>query len=158
MDKVWRRHEIELLGRNKELELSLETSRDNLNSNAQELHEKFLINLSHLSEVQKNHENIVTNISSDLEETKMKIRNVKAVDEILSEFGGRSTDLGITLPIPSSSPDDLILQTKFENGTQIIQISSLEILGGLLRTFRLPIGKEIQKATWSNGNIELSFL
>lgn len=157
MDKIWQRHEIELLGQNRKLELSLETSGENLNSNAQDLHEKFLMNTSHLSEVQNNHQKIISDISIDLEETKMKIREIKVIDDILREFGGTKTDLGIAFPIPSRSPEDLIFQTKSENETQIIQILSTQIFGGLLRTFKLPPGKEVRKVTWNNGIIELLF-
>ena len=157
MDKIWQRHEIELLGQNRKLELSLETSGENLNSNAQDLHEKFLMNTSHLSEVQNNHQKIISDISIDLEETKMKIREIKVIDDIIGEFGGTKTDLGIAFPIPSRSPDDLILQTKSENETQIIQILSTQIFGGLLRTFKLPPGKEIEKINWNNGIVELLF-
>jgi len=157
MDKVWQRHEIELLGKHKALELSLETSRENLNSNAQELHEKFLMNSLHLSEVQNNHQKIVSDISIDLEETKMKIREVKDISDILGEFGGTRTDLGMTFPIPSTNPEDLVIQTILENNTQTIQIISTKVFGGLLRTFKLPPGKEVQKVTWNNGIIELLF-
>ena len=157
MDKIWQRHEIELLDQNRKLELSLKTSGGDLNSNAQDLHEKFLMNTSHLSEVQNNHQKIISDISIDLEETKMKIREIKVIDDILGEFGGTKTDLGIAFPIPSRSPDDLILRTKSENETQIIQILSTQIFGGLLRTFKLPPGKEVHKVTWNNGIIELLF-
>ena len=67
MDKVWQRHEIQLSEGNKGLTISLETSENNLNSNAQDMHQKFLLNLPHLAEVQERHEKIVMNITTDLE-------------------------------------------------------------------------------------------
>jgi hypothetical protein len=94
----------------------------------------------------------------NIEETKMKIRDINTIDEVLTEFGGEKTDLGINLPFPSENPSDLILQTTHEKDTQIVQIISSEIFGGLLRTFKLPPSKEIEQITWNNGIIELSFM
>ena len=158
MDNVWRRHEIQLSENKKILGISLDSSENSLNSNAQDMHRNFLLNLNHLAEVQKKHEKIVSSMTTDLEETKMKIRDLDTIDEILIEFGGLKTDLGINLPFPSETPSDLILQTRYEEDTQIVQIISSEIFGGLIRTFRLPPNKEIEKITWNNGIIELSFM
>ena len=52
MDKVWQRHEIQLSDSDDRLKVSLETSENSLNSNAQDMHKKFLLNLPHLIEVQ----------------------------------------------------------------------------------------------------------
>ena len=157
MDKVWQRHEIQLSDANKGLTISLETSENNLNSNAQDMHRKFLLNLPHLTEVQERHENIVMNITTDLEETKMKIREINTVDEVLREFGGEKTESSISLPFPSGSPENLIFQTTYENDIQIARIISSDVFGGLLRTFKLPPGKEIGKINWNNGIVELLF-
>lgn len=158
MDKVWQHHEIELLDNNTKLSLSLETLENSLNSNAQDMHKKFLLNLPHLSEVQKKHQTIVTDITTDLEETKMKIREVKALDDILLEFGGESTNSGLSIPLPSEYPNDFVIRTTSENDTEIVQIISSEVFGGLLRTFKLPPGKETGRITWKNGIIELLYL
>ena len=157
MDKVWQRHEIQLSDGNKGLTISLETSENNLNSNAQDMHRKFLLNLPHLTEVQERHENIVMNITTDLEETKMKIREINTVDEVLREFGGEKTESGVSIPFPSGSPENLIFQTTYENDIQIARIISSDVFGGLLRTFKLPPGKEIEKINWNNGIVELLF-
>ncbi len=155
MDDVWRRHEIQLSGNKKTLGIYLDTSENSLNFNAQDMHEKFLLSLNHLAEVQKKHENIVSNMTVELEEAKMKIRGIGTIDEILTEFGGEQTDMEIKLPFPSENPSDLIIQTTNDKDTQIVQIISSEIFGGLLRTFRLPPSKKIEHVTWNNGIIEL---
>ena len=157
MDKVWQRHEIQLSDTNKGLTISLETSENGLNSNAQDMHQKFLLNLPHLTEVQDRHENIVMNITTDLEETKMKIREINTVDEVLREFGGEKTESGVSLPFPSGSPENLIFQTTYENDIQIARIISSDVFGSLLRIFKLPPGKEIGKINWNNGIVELLF-
>ena len=157
MDQVWQRHEIQLSDGNKGLTISLETSENNLNSNAQDMHRKFLLNIPHLTEVQEIHQNIVMNIKTDLEETKMKIREINTVDEVLREFGGHKTESGISLPFPSGSPENLIFQTTYENDIQIARIISSDVFGSLLRIFKLPPGKEIGKINWNNGIVELLF-
>ena len=158
MDKVWQRHEIQLSDSDDRLKVSLETSENSLNSNAQDMHKKFLLNLPHLTEVQKIHENLVTNMTIDLEETKMKNREINTMDEIITEFGGKYIDSGITLPFPSGSPENLIFQTTYENDIQVARIISPDVFGGLLRTFKLPPGKEIETINWDNGIIELLFI
>jgi len=157
MDQVWQRHEIQLSDGNKGLTISLETSENNLNSNAQDMHRKFLLNIPHLTEVQEIHQNIVMNIKTDLEETKMKIREINTVDEVLREFGGHKTESGISLPFPSGSPENLIFHTTYENDIQIARIISSDVFGSLLRIFKLPPGKEIGKINWNNGIVELLF-
>jgi hypothetical protein len=158
MDKVWKRHEIQLSDSNKGLTISLETVENNLNSNARDMHRRFLLNLPHLTEVQKRHEDIVMNITTDLEEAKMKNREINTVDEILLEFGGEKTDSGLSLSFPSGSPENLIFQTTYENEIQIARIISSDVFGGLLRIFKLPPGKEIERINWNNGIVELSFI
>jgi hypothetical protein len=158
MDKVWQRHEIQLSDSDDRLKVSLETSENSLNSNAQDMHKKFLLNLPHLIEVQKIHENLVTNITIDLEETKMKNREINTMDEIITEFGGKDIGSGITLQFPSGSPENLVFQTTYENDIQVARIISPDVFGGLLRTFKLPPGKEIETINWDNGIIELLFI
>jgi len=155
MERVWEQHEVSLLERKKEYKLALETSERGLNSNAQEMHDKFLLNLHHLSEVQRNHQDVVYDISIDLDEAKMKSREINSIDEIVKEFGGEITEKIISLNYPSDYHEKLIVQTTKDDDSQLVRIMSSEVFGGLLRTFKLPPGKELEKVIWNNGNINL---
>ena len=155
MGTVWEQHKVGRTDRRKEYRPALETAKKGLNSNAQEMHEKFLLDLPHLSEVQRNHQEVVSKISIDLEETKIKSREISTIDQMLEEFGGEITEVMISLNYPSDSHEKIVVKTTKDENSQLVRIVSSEVFGGLLRTFRLPPGKELEKVTWDNGNIDL---
>ena len=76
---------------------------------------------------------------------------------MLREFKGEINDLGISLPMKINSPNDILFQSRIENETQIVQIVSSNINGGIFRNFALPEGYEIKQIVSNNGIIEILF-
>ena len=56
-----------------------------------------------------------------------------------------------------NSPNDILFQSRIENETQIVQIVSSNINGGIFRSFALPEGNEIKQIVSNNGIIEILF-
>ena len=158
MEATWQRHEIKILDKGTMVEPYLQISTKGLDTNAQNLHQNFITNLPHLSEVRGDHMELVSKISSDIGDTKIKIRDLSSTDDILNEFDGEINEKGICLPIKIRSADDIIIQSRMENENQIVQIISSNINGGIFRSFVMPDDCRINSITSENGILEILFL
>ena len=83
--------------------------------------------------------------------------DIYSTHDMLREFKGEINDLGISLPMKINSPNDILFQSRIENETQIVQIVSSNINGGIFRNFALPEGYEIKQIVSNNGIIEILF-
>ncbi|MBC96050.1 hypothetical protein CL649_04210 [bacterium] len=157
MEVRWERHEIKILNQELMVEPYLQISAKGLDTNAQNLHQDFIKNLPHLSEVRNDHIEIFSEIASDIETAKMNIRDLLSTNDILNEFDGEIDEKGISLPIKIRSADDIIIQSRMENENQIVQIISSNINGGIFRSFVMPDDCQINSITSGNGIIEILF-
>ena len=157
MEVTWQRHEIKILDHESMVENYLQISTKGLDTNAQNLHQDFIKNLPHLSEVRNDHMEIFSEIASDIETAKMNIRDLLSTNDILNEFDGEIDEKGISLPIKIRSADDIIIQSRMENEKQIVQIISSNINGGIFRSFVMPDDCQINSITSGNGIIEILF-
>lgn len=157
MELTWERHEIEILDQEIIVKPYLQITTKGLDTNAQNLHQDFISNLPHLSEVSNDHMKIISQMSSEIEMAKMNAREHSSTEDLISEFNGEMNEKGITLPIKISSPDEMIIQSRIEKENQIIRIISPSINGGIFRSFTLPDNHQIGNITSGNGIIEILF-
>ena len=122
---------------------------------AAEIHDEFLTNLPH-SEIIVNHQNVISDVLTPIESAKLQIREIMPLDEMLREFNGNQDEIGIRLELPSANPSKIVVKTMIDENQQIVRVLVPERFGGLLRTFRMPIDKEISTISWEDGI--LSFL
>ena len=115
------------------------------------------LHLPHLSEVRNEHMGIMADISSEIEDAKSKNRGLLSTEDLLNEFDGEMDEKGISLPIKIYSSDDMVIQSRVENESQIVRITSASINGGIFRSFIMPNGCEISSISSSNGIIEILF-
>ena len=158
MEVTWQRHEIKILDQELNVKHHLQLSINGLDTNAQNLHENFIKNLPHLSEVRNEHMGIMADISSEIEDAKSKNRGLLSTEDLLNEFDGEMDEKGISLPIKIYSSDDMVIQSRVENESQIVRITSASINGGIFRSFIMPNGCEISSISSRNGIIEILFL
>ena len=95
----------------------------------------------------------LTNIQKELD----RRMDIYSTNDMLREFKGEINDLGISLPMKINSPNDILFQSRIENETQIVQIVSSNINGGIFRSFALPEGFEIKQIVSKNGIIDILF-
>ena len=157
MEVTWQRHEIKILDQELNVKHHLQLSINGLDTNAQNLHENFIKNLPHLSEVRNEHMGIMADISSEIEDAKSKNRGLLSTEDLLNEFDGEMDEKGISLPIKIYSSDDMVIQSRVENESQIVRITSASINGGIFRSFIMPNGCEISSISSRNGIIEILF-
>ena len=157
MEVTWQRHEIKILDQELNVKHHLQLSINGLDTNAQNLHENFIKNLPHLSEVRNEHMGIMADISSEIEDAKSKNRGLLSTEDLLNEFDGEMDEKGISLPIKIYSSDDMVIQSRVEYESQIVRITSASINGGIFRSFIMPNGCEISSISSRNGIIEILF-
>ena len=121
-----------------------------LDTDAESMHRQFLNELPHLSEVREMHESVVSDV-----ESKVLSESVSTLGEFVSEFGGEWSESEIRLPLPTTNRDDFAMDTAIEDGSQIVRMISPERFGGLLRSFRLPMGRNVSQASWEGGFITI---
>ena len=121
---------------------------------AAEMHDQFLTDLPH-SEIIVNHQNVISDVLTPIESAKMNIREIMPLDEMLREFNGDKDEVGIRLELPSASPTEIVIKTMIDENQQIVRVLVPERFGGLLRTFRMPIDKEISTISWEDGILSL---
>jgi len=121
-----------------------------LDTDAESMHQEFLKTLPHLSEVQEMHGAVVSKI-----ESRALTDSVSTLGEFISEFGGEWSESEIRIPLPSAIRNGITIETKREDGSEIVRIVSPERFGGLLRSFRLPKGRGISGAIWEGEVISI---
>ena len=80
MELTWERHEIEILDQEIIVKPYLQITTKGLDTNAQNLHQDFISNLPHLSEVSNDHMKIISQMSSEIEMAKMNAREHSSME------------------------------------------------------------------------------
>ncbi len=147
----WSRVEVEVDVDDEEGGVSMDSPGTGLDADAQQMHELFLGGLPHLSEVQDRHAEILDGVSNAVDGTKTFVRAAVPMGDFLAELGGAWSGSEAVVPLPSSLPGGVVIETLMEEGVQVARLISPERFGGMLRTFRLPLGKTVAGATWEDG-------
>lgn len=121
-----------------------------LDVDAETMHKEFLNGLPHLSEVQEMHRVVVTNV-----ESRALSNSVSTLGEFISEFGGEWSESEIRLPLLAAKGNQVTLDTKSDEISQIVRLISPEMFGGMLRSFRLPEGMSVAGAVWEGEIISI---
>ena len=151
----WSRIEIEVED-DEEESVGLDPLKIGLDVDAQQMHELFLGGLPHLSEVQDRHEEILDGVSSTVGDAKALARAAVPIGDFLAEIGGEWSGSEVRIPLPSSFPEGVVVETLLEEEEQIVRLIAPERFGGMLRTFRLPTGEAITGANWEDGVLTMS--
>lgn len=157
MEETWQRHEIKILDQELTFDSYLKFSNEGLETNAEKLHQKFVNDQQHLNDVRKFHMEIMSEPLTNIQQELDRRMDIYSTHDMLREFKGEINDLGISLPMKINSPNDILFQSRIENETQIVQIVSSNINGGIFRNFALPEGYEIKQIVSNNGIIEILF-
>ncbi len=147
----WSRVKVEVGVDDEEEGVGMDSPGIGLDADAQQMHELFLGGLPHLSEVQGHHGEILDGVSKEVDGTKSFVRAAVPMGDFLAELGGEWSGSKVVIPLPSSLPEGVVIETLMEEGLQVARLISPERFGGMLRTFRLPAGKTITGAIWEDG-------
>ena len=151
----WSRIRVEMPGSSAQTDASLDIGESGLDATAEQMHDKFMGSIPHLEEVRHEHWAVVSDLSNSVEASKTMSRDVQPVGEMLSEFGGSMGNREISIPLPSTIPDELIIETGTEGSENLVRLIAPERFGGLIRQFSLNDGDSIVAARWSDGSLVL---
>ena len=142
----WVDYEIQLPERELNIE-PLVKSNLGFDVTASDMHDRFIDDLPH-SDIIADHQTFISEVTTAIETTKMNIREILPLDEMLHEFNGENNANGIKIDLPIVNPSDIVVKTMMDDNFQIVRLMVPERFGGLLRTFRLPKDKEISSISW----------
>ena len=134
----WRRIDVEI-GDSKESEDSdtVEISMG-FDTDAKAMHSDFLSELTHLTEVHERHYNVIREIESEVQRI-----SVSPLDEFVSEYGAELSEHEISIPFKTTNISRISIETKDDDDGQLVRIIESERFGGLIKSFRLPLGKGV---------------
>ena len=134
----WRRIDVEI-GDSEESEDSdtVEISMG-FDTDAKSMHSDFLSELTHLTEVQEKHYNVIREMESEVQRI-----SVSPLDEFVSEFGAELSEYEISIPFKTTNISGISMETKDDDEGQLVRIIESERFGGLIKSFRLPLGKGV---------------
>ena len=121
------------------------------------MHEEFLSDLPHLEEVRGEHAKVVSDVSEPIEAAKSLARDIQPLDEMLAELGGSLSADRISIPLPSTLPEELVVERLANERGDVVRLIAPERFGGILRKFALPEGSALTRAVWSEGELSLEF-
>lgn len=157
MDETWQRHEIQISSKELMFKSNLKITTEGLDTNAEKLHQDFITNLPHLSEVRNDHIELVSRANSDIKAEKLSKRKLLSLNELLTEFNGEMNKKGFSLKVNITSKDDVTIRSKIQNEKQLVEIISPNIFSGILRSFMMPEDCQINDVTLEDGFLEFSF-
>tara|TARA_A100001037_G_scaffold202018_1_gene180566 strand:+ start:28403 stop:28873 length:471 start_codon:yes stop_codon:yes gene_type:complete len=151
----WSRIQVEMPDSSAQIDASLGVVESGLDATAEQMHDKFMGSIPHLEEVRNEHWAVVSDLSNSVEASKMMSRDFQPIGEMLSEFGGSMGDREISIPLPSTVPDQLVIETGTEGSENLVRLIAPERFGGSIKQFSLNDGDSIAAARWSDGSLVL---
>ena len=121
-----------------------------LDTDAESMHREFMRGLAHLSDVQEMHSSVVSEI-----ETRALNVEISPLGEFVTEIGGEWSGNDVRIPLPSVQRDGFSIDTREDGDSQLVRIISPGNLGGMIRSFRLPVGMRIEGAKWEGDIVSI---
>ena len=134
----WRRIDVEIGDSEESVDSDTVKISMGFDTDAKAMHSDFLSELTHLTEVQESHYNIIREIESEVRRI-----SVSPLDEFVSEFGAELSEYEISIPFKTTNISGISMETKDDDEGQLVRIIESEGFGGLIRSFRLPLGKGV---------------
>ena len=151
----WSRIRVEMPGTSSKTDARLEIGESGLDATAEQMHEEFIDSVPYLEEVRQEHESVISELSNSIEDSKMFSRELRPVGEILSELGGKFSGREISIPLPKTIPDELVVESMNREGRELVRLIAPERFGGIIRSFSLGDGDSIVGARWMDGRLVL---
>ncbi len=122
------------------------------------MHAEFLADLPHLDEIRSEHARVISDVSEPIETAKSLAREIQPLDEMLADLGGSMSADSISIPLPSTLPDGLVIERLESERGELIRFIAPERFGGILRQFAMPNDRRLARAVWSDGELRLEII
>lgn len=152
---MWRKVEVmgsETLG--EELDDNLDRG---LDIDAETMHQRFLADLPHLESAKNNHNEVLTQISGRIDESKTNSRSLDSDSVAFDELDREAAKVGFDIHLDMDSLTELSVTTSIDDGRRLVRVIAPERFGGMIRTLSVPASMDVESAIISDGVLHLNF-
>ena len=152
---MWRKVEVmcsETLG--EELDDNLDRG---LDIDAETMHQRFLADLPHLESAKNNHNEVLTQISGRIDESKINSRSLDSDSVAFDELDREAAKAGFDIHLDMDSLTELSVTTSIDDGRRLVRVIAPERFGGMIRTLSVPASMDVESAIISDGVLHLNF-
>jgi len=152
---MWRKVEVmgsETLG--EELDDNLDRG---LDIDAETMHQRFLADLPHLESAKNNHNEVLTQISGRIDESKINSRSLDSDSVAFDELDRETAKAGFDIHLDMDSLTELSVTTSIDDGRRLVRVIAPERFGGMIRTLSVPASMDVESAIISDGVLHLNF-
>lgn len=152
---MWRKVEVlgsETLG--EELDDNLDRG---LDIDAETMHQQFLADLPHLESAKNNHNEVLTQISGRIDESKTNSRSLDSDSVAFDELDREAAKVGFDISLDMDSLTELSVTTSIDDGRRLVRVIAPERFGGMIRILSVPASMDVDSAILADGILHLNF-
>ena len=152
---MWRMVEVlgsETLG--EELDDNLDRG---LDIDAETMHQQFLADLPHLESAKNNHNEVLTQISGRIDESKTNSRSLDSDSVAFDELDREAAKAGFDIILDMDSLSELSVTTSIDDGRRLVRVIAPERFGGMIRILSVPASMDVDSAILADGILHLNF-
>ena len=152
---MWRMVEVlgsETLG--EELDDNLDRG---LDIDAETMHQQFLADLPHLESAKNNHNEVLTQISGRIDESKTNSRSLDSDSVAFDELDREAAKAGFDISLDMDSLTELSVTTSIDDGRRLVRVIAPERFGGMIHTLSVPASMDVDSAILADGILHLNF-
>ena len=152
---MWRKVEV---GGSENLGEELDDNLDRgLDIDAETMHQRFLADLPHLESAKNNHNEVLTQISGRIDESKINSRSLDSDSIAFDELDREAAKAGFDIHLDMDSLTELSVTTSIDDGRRLVRVIAPERFGGMIRTLSVPASMDVESAIISDGVLHLNF-
>jgi len=152
---MWRKVEVlgsETLG--EELDDNLDRG---LDIDAETMHQQFLADLPHLESAKNNHNEVLTQISGRIDESKTNSRSLGSDSVAFDELDREAAKVGFDISLDMDSLTELSVTTSIDDDRRLVRVIAPERFGGMIRILSVPASMDVDSAILADGILHLNF-
>ena len=152
---MWRK--VQVLG-SETLDEELDDNLDKgLDIDAETMHQQFLADLPHLESAKNNHNEVLTQISGRIDESKTNSRSLDSDSASFDELDREAAKAGFDISLDMDSLTELSVTTSIEDGRRLVRVIAPERFGGMIRILSVPASMDVDSAILTDGILHLNF-
>ena len=152
---MWRK--VEVLG-SETLGEELDDNPDRgLDIDAETMHQQFLADLPHLESAKNNHNEVLTQISVRIDESKTNSRSLDSDSVAFDELDREAAKAGFDISLDMDSLTELSVTTSIDDGRRLVRVIAPERFGGMIRILSVPASMDVDSAILTDGILHLNF-
>ena len=152
---MWRKVEV---GGSENLGEELDDNLDRgLDIDAETMHQRFLADLPHLESAKNNHNEVLTQISGKIDESKINSRSLDSDSIAFDELDREAAKAGFDIHLDMDSLTELSVTTSIDDGRRLVRVIAPERFGGMIHTLSVPASMDVDSAILTDGILHLNF-